>query len=80
MATPAKQSNIQFTYDEEKLEAVRIFLQHKGSTLEDELIAMMDQIYRKNVPSDVRNYLDARAGKPITITKRGRRSEKSETD
>ena len=49
-------------------------LVEKVTTLEAELVNMMDQIYRKNVPSDVRNYLDARAGKPITVSKRGRRS------
>ena len=80
MATPTKQSSVQFSYDDEKLEAVRIFLQNKGTTLEAELVNMMDQIYRKNVPSDVRNYLDVRAGKPITVSKRGRRSAETETN
>jgi hypothetical protein len=80
MASTSKQINIQIACDEEKLEALKIFLEQKGSTIEAELTAMVEQLYKKSVPADVRIFIDARAGNPITVTKRGRRSGETQAD
>lgn len=56
-----KQVNIQFAYDDERLEALRIYLAESGSTIEDELTAALDAVYKKTVPSQVRSFLDKRS-------------------
>lgn len=45
-----KQVTIQFTYDDERLEALRIYLADNGSTIEDELTSALDAVYKKTVP------------------------------
>lgn len=56
-----KQVNIQFAYDDERLEALRIYLAESGSTIEDELTAALDAVYKKTVTSQVRAFLDKRS-------------------
>lgn len=56
-----KQVSIQISYDDERLEAMRIFLSENGTTIEDELLSALDAIYRKNVPSQVRAFFEKRS-------------------
>ncbi|MBR3805440.1 MAG: hypothetical protein IKJ13_01215 [Clostridia bacterium] len=57
--------NIQFTYDEDRLEALKVFLDEKGKNLESELVSMMDNLYEKTVPQKVQIFLE-RKGKTET--------------
>ena len=57
-----KKTTINISYDEEKLSALKIYLEQKGSQVEDELIKELDTLYSKNVPANVREYIDLRAG------------------
>ena len=57
-----KQTNIQFDYDAEKLEAIRLFLAQKDGSVEASLEDFMEQLYAKNVPANVREYIAMRAG------------------
>lgn len=57
-----KQTNIQFDYDAEKLEAIRLFLAQKDVSVEASLEDFMEQLYTKNVPANVREYIAMRAG------------------
>lgn len=63
--TDNKFSTIQIEYDGEKLEAVRFYLRDKGSTVEKELTDALDAVYKKNVPSQVREYIE-RKNAPMT--------------
>lgn len=60
-----KGSTVQIEYDGEKLEAVRFYLRDKGSTVEKELSDALDAVYKKNVPSQVREYIE-RKNAPIS--------------
>lgn len=62
-----KRSIVQIEYDSEKLEALRFYLGERNATLENELIEAMDVIFRKNVPAQVRGYINRNAPmqKPI---------------
>ena len=51
-------STIQVEYDSEKLEAVRFYLRDKSSTVERELSDALDAVYKKNVPAQVREYIE----------------------
>jgi hypothetical protein len=57
-----KKINLQIIYDEEKLEAVRLFLAQRNSSMEMELTAFVDVLYRKNVPVNVREFIDLKSG------------------
>ena len=56
-----KRSTVQIEYDAEKLEALRFYLGERNATLENELIEAMDVIFRKNVPAQVRGYINRNA-------------------
>ena len=53
-----KTTNIQFTYDEEKLDALKVFLEEKNKTLDGELTAMMDWLYERTVPQKVQFFIE----------------------
>ena len=53
--------NIQFTYDEERLEALKVFLKEKGKSLDSELTIMMDNLYEKTVPQKVQTFLERKS-------------------
>ena len=63
-----KTTNIQFIYDEEKLDALKVFLEEKDKTLDGELIAMMDSLYERTVPQKVQFFIEKKnrtdSGKP----------------
>ena len=49
-----KKATITISYDEEKLNALKLYLSQKGTTVEDELNKDMDTLYTKSVPVGVR--------------------------
>jgi len=57
-----KKATMSISYDEEKLSALRLYLEQKNQTLENELIAAADTLYAKSVPANVREFIDLRAG------------------
>ena len=66
-ASDNKKSIVQIEYDAEKVEALRFYLGERNVTLENELLEAMDAIFRKNVPAQVRGYINRNAPmqKPI---------------
>lgn len=53
-----KKVSVTVQYDEEKLDTVKIFLEKKGLSLSDEIVKFIDGLYNKNVPAQVREYLE----------------------
>ena len=49
--------NLTVSYEEEKVKALRWYLEQKGTKLEDELGKSVDTLFQKNVPANVRNYI-----------------------
>ena len=56
---------VQLEFDAEKGEARRFYLGDRGSSLQQELSEAMDVIFKKNVPAQVREYIN-RNNPPIT--------------
>ena len=54
-----KKATITISYDEEKLNALKLYLSQKGTTVEDELNT-------KSVPVGVREFIEMRNGTPPT--------------
>ena len=52
-----KKINLTVSYAEEKVKALRWYLEQKGTKLEDELVKAVDTLFNKNVPANVRNYI-----------------------
>lgn len=57
-----KKVNVTISYDAEKLHALRMYLNQKNQTLEQELTASVDTLYAKAVPSGVRDFIEMRSG------------------
>lgn len=55
-----KKANITIAYDEEMLNAIRLFLTQKDLDLDKELTGFLDQLFKRHVPSSVRDYLELR--------------------
>lgn len=69
-----KKITINIPYDEEKLTALRLYLEQKNQNLENELIAAADILYTKSVPANVREFIDMSEGlhKPAEKKKKPR--------
>ena len=52
-----KQTNIQITFEEEKLRALRRYIAKRDSTLEAELQKAAQRLYEKVVPTAVQEYI-----------------------
>ncbi len=57
-----KKTNVTISYEEEKLNALKMYLEQKGQVLEQELTAAVDTMYAKTVPSGVRDFIEMRSG------------------
>lgn len=68
-----KKDSITIPYDEEKLAALRLYLEQKGLSVEQELVTATDSLYTKTVPSNVREFLDLRSGMEVKSTERRKR-------
>lgn len=72
-----KKANISVSFEEEKLSALKLYLGQKGTTVEDELASACEVLYTKIVPSNVRDFIDLRAGVPKTAEKKKTNKPKS---
>lgn len=57
-----KKATMTVSFDEEKLNALKMYLGQKGQQLEGELARALDMLYTKNVPAGVREFIDMRFG------------------
>lgn len=64
-----KKINLTVSYEEEKVKALRWYLEQKGARLEDELGKAVDILFQKNVPANVRNYICKDADAPVETPK-----------
>ena len=52
-----KKETVTFTYDAEKLSALKMYMAQKNMLLEDELERVTESLYNRTVPSNVRDYI-----------------------
>jgi len=71
--------NLTVSYEEEKVKALRWYLEQKGTKLEDELSKAVDSLFQKNVPANVRNYICKDVDTPVvTETPKSKRPKSAE--
>ncbi len=56
-----KKTTIKFEYSEEKLMALESYLEKKDTDLDTELEDTIEKLYEKYVPSQVREFIEAKA-------------------
>lgn len=62
--------SVSISVNEEKLSAAEMYLEQKNTTLAAELDKYVEQLYQKNVPQNVRDFIDMMsAKKPARKTK-----------
>lgn len=61
-----KKTTVTISFDEEKVKALRMYLEVKGSKLEDELEKIFDTLYTKIVPAQVREYIGMASGEEVS--------------
>lgn len=74
-----KKQAITISYDEEKLSALRLYLNQKETSVELELQNALDQMFNKNVPAGVRSFISMRADSPEIIPPKPRRTRGEKT-
>lgn len=57
-----KNAAITLSYDEEKVTALKLYLEQKDSTVEVEMGKALDALYAKTVPAGVRDFIGMRSG------------------
>lgn len=78
-----KKVTMTISYDEEKLSALKLYLEQKDTQVETELIKSLDTLYQKTVPAGVREFIELRSGNPeplIPKAKKLRASSKPKTE
>lgn len=63
--------NVNISIDSEKLSALEMYLGQKNLKLTDELDKCIESLYQKNVPSNVREFIE------MTVVKKPQRKRKS---
>lgn len=64
-----KKVTISVEYDEEKMKALKYFLEQKGNkNISQKLSEMIDLLYKNNVPINVRNYIESSSDKSNSNT------------
>lgn len=72
-----KKTTLTISFDEEKLSAMKMYLEQKQQTVEGELEKSLDALYAETVPADVREFLDLRAGIAVPMQLKPRKSKQS---
>ncbi len=59
-----KKVTVTFQYDEEKYKAVKMYLEKKGKSLDDEITGFIDTLFTKHIPATVREYFEMKNSTP----------------
>ena len=76
-----KPTKIEFSFDDAKLEAIKLFLKEKDVSLDEELDHCMDALYKKYVPQPVRDFIEKKeteAAQAAAPAKKNGRKKKSD--
>ena len=72
-----KRMTITVSYEQEKLKALQFYAGKNGTSLESDLDAFMEKLYKKYVPSQTREYIESMAEPEEQPRPRSARSPRS---
>lgn len=75
-----KKTSISIMYDDEKLNAIRLYMSQRDLDFKEELEKSVDSLYAKYVPANVREFIDMKSSqaKPPKPKKQKPQEENSE--
>ena len=73
-----KNEKITIEFDDEKLDALNVYLNEKELVLENELVDTVQKLYEKHVPVMVRSFIERDRNKQTLVKKRSKKDESSE--
>ena len=73
-----KNEKITIEFDDEKLDALNVYLNEKELVLENELVDTVQKLYEKHVPVMVRSFIERDRNKQILVKKRCKKDESSD--
>ena len=53
-----KKTTVQFSFDDEKLQAINLYMKEKSANLDEEMDGFLEKIYEKYVPANVRQFIE----------------------
>lgn len=65
-----KKATVTISFDEERLSALKMYMEQKKVKLEDELEKAIENLYTKNVPAGVRGFIDMKYNPKIEAAAR----------
>lgn len=65
-----KKATVTISFDEERLSALKMYMEQKNVKLEDELEKAIENLYTKNVPAGVRGFIDMKYNPKIEAAAR----------
>ena len=74
-----KKASITVSFDEEKLSALKLYLEQKGQKVEMELEKSLETLYNKTVPTGVREYLSLRSAEKVPAKGKGKTQKVDES-
>lgn len=72
-----KQTTITIKYEEEKLNALKQYMEKKDANLEEKLGDVLGKLYEKYVPQAVREYIESRESVPPAIRRANKTAAKN---
>lgn len=72
-----RKTSITISFDEEKLSALKMYLEQKNMKVEDELEKSLDTLYTKNVPAGVRDFIEMKSGSTTSAPPKQRKQKPS---
>lgn len=75
-----KTVNVSIEFDEHKIKALRIYLEKKDTTVEEQMKKALEYLYDKNVPAGVRDFLTLSYEDTAKSPKKPKKTPKAETD
>ena len=73
-----KNEKITIEFDDEKLDALNVYLNEKELVLENELVDTVQKLYEKHVPIMVRSFIERDRNKQTLVKKRSKKDESSD--
>lgn len=67
-----KKTSVTVSFDEEKLYALKMYLEQKSTKVEDELEKSLESLYAKNVPAGVRDFIEMKTGRVSSVSPKQR--------
>lgn len=72
--------NVTFSYDDEKLSAIKMYMEQKDLNFSEEIVKAVEGMYTKYVPSTVRDFIDMREkSKPVPKLKKSKNESEDKT-